>query len=56
MHKLLNRNGIQLFLGCLANYHELLNDLESRGEVAYVLKKFQPVENWLLIRVAYKTY
>ena len=30
--------------------------LESRGEVAYFLKKCQPVEKWLLVRVAYKTY
>ena len=31
MHKLLNRNGIQPFLGCLANYHELLNDFRVKG-------------------------
>ena len=31
MHKSLNRNGIQPFLGCLANYHELLNDFRVKG-------------------------
>ena len=56
LHKLFNRNEIQLIFGCLENYHKLLIDLESRGTVAYFLKKFQAVGKWLLIRVAYKTY
>jgi hypothetical protein len=31
MYKSLNRNGIQPFLGCLENYHELLNDFRVKG-------------------------